>query len=135
MQLHIPGLCRRVCSDFSRWCAEGLQRLLELLDFTLSLSSFPMIELNQDILKKECWLVKCQLSFLMCQPRNITAVDQCVGTDSDWCQIGRKIMLDKEYMVLPTSSITAQGVIAEFVGHILGGGRKEETSVQQKPKV
>lgn len=74
VQLHIPGLCHKVCSDFSHGCAEGLWRLLELLGFTLPLNSFPVIELNQDILKKECWLEKCQMSFLACQHRNVTAV-------------------------------------------------------------
>lgn len=60
------------------------------------------------------------MPFVMCGHRNITAVAQHVGTDSDWCKTGRKIMLDKEYMVLPRSSITAQDGIAEFVGQILG---------------
>lgn len=35
-------------------------------------------------------------------------------------------MLDKECMVLPRSSISAQDWMAEFVGQILGGAKEEE---------
>lgn len=64
------------------------------------------------------------------------AVDQCVGTDSDWSKTGREVvMLDKECVVLPRSSITGQDGIAGFAGQILAAERRKEAFVQQKPEV